>query len=79
MEEKLYGNVMRLIMVKRFHGSTVDDISYNIIQIILKKPTNMIIHIVTNEEIQDNLLNHLLNLNIDVINNRNTKNRQRTS
>ena len=79
MEEKLYGNVMRLIIVKRFHGSTVDDISYHIIQIILKKPTNMIIHIVTNEEIQDNLLNHLLNLNIDVINNRNTKNRQRTS
>ena len=79
MEEKLYGNVMRLIIVKRFHDSTVDDISYYIIQIILKKPTNMIIHIVTNEEIQDNLLNHLLNLNIDVINNRNTKNRQRTS
>ena len=31
-----------------FPGSTVDDLSYHIIPIIRKKPTNMIIHIGTN-------------------------------
>ena len=118
VEEKLCGQG-RLIKVKRFPGSTVDDLSHHIIPIIRKKPTNMIIHTGTNDapsstsrEIQDNLLklkalvneklpqckvwlstptlrtdngkatltvsqlvNHLLNLNIDVIDNRNIKNR----
>ena len=119
VEEKLCGQG-RLVKVKRFSGSTVDDSSHHhIIPIIRKKPTNMIIHIGTNDapsstsrEIQDNLLklkalvneklpqckvwlstptlrtdngkatltvsqlvNHLLNLNIDVIDNRNIKSR----
>ena len=118
VEEKLCGQG-RLVKVKRFPGSTVDDLSHHIIPIIRKKPTNMIIHIGTNDapsstsrEIQDNLLklkalvneklpqykvwlstptlrtdngkatltvsqlvNHLLNLNIDVIDNRNIKSR----
>ena len=117
-EEKLCGQG-RLVKVKRFPGSTVDDLSHHIIPIIRKKPTNMIIHTGTNDapsstsrEIQDNLLklkalvneklpqckvwlstptlrtdngkatltvsqlvNHLLNLNIDVIDNRNIKSR----
>ena len=114
VEEKLCGQG-RLVKVKRFPGSTVDDLSHHIIPIIRKKPTNMIIHTGTNDapsstsrEIQDNLLklkslineklpqckvwlstptlrtdngkapltvsqlvNYLLNLNIDVIDNRN--------
>ena len=118
MEEKLCGQG-RLFKVKRFPGSTVDDLNHHIIPIIGKKPTNMIIHIGTNDapsstsrEIQDNslklkslvneklpqckvwlsnttlrtdngkttltvsqLVNHLLNLNIDVIDNRNIKSR----
>ena len=118
VEEKLCGQG-RLVKVKRFPGSTVDDLSHHIIPIIRKKPTNMIIHTGTNDapsstsrEIQDNLLklkalvneklpqckvwlstptlrtdngkatltvsqlvNHLLNLNIDVIDNRNIKSR----
>ena len=63
VEEKLCGQG-RLVKVKRFSGSTVDDSSHHhIIPIIRKKPTNMIIHIGTNDapsststEIQDNLL-----------------------
>ena len=61
-EEKLWGQG-RLVKVKRFPGSTVDDLSHHIITIIWKKPTSMIIHIGTNyapsstsREIQDNLL-----------------------
>ena len=105
--------------IKRFPGSTVDDLSHHIIPIIRKKPPNMIKHIGTNgapsstsREIQDSLLklkalvneklpqckvslstptlktdngkstltvsqlvNHLLNLNIDVIDNKNIKSR----
>ena len=118
LEEKLCGQG-RLVKVKRFPVSTVDDLSDHIIPIIRKKPTNMIIHTRTNDapsstsrEIQDNLLklkalvneklpqckvwlstptlrtdngkatltvsqlvNHLLNLNIDVIDNTNIKSR----
>ena len=62
VEEKLCGQG-RLVKVKCFSGSTVDDLSHYIIPIIRKKPTNMIIHIGTNDppsstsrEIQDNLL-----------------------
>ena len=118
MEETLCGQG-RLFKVKRFPGSTVDDLNHHIIPIMRKKPTNMIIHIGKNDapsstsrEIQDNslklkslvdeklpqckvwlsnttlrtdngktsltvsqLVNHLLNLNIDVIDNRNIKSR----
>ena len=118
MAEKLCG-LGRLVKVKRFPGSAVDDLSYHVIPIIQKKPTIMIIHIRTNDtpssrsrDIQDNLFklkslvnekllqckvwlststlttdhgkaaltvsqlgNHPLNLNIDVIDNRNIKNR----
>ena len=62
VEEKLCGQG-RLVKVKRFPGSTVDDLSHHIIPIIRKKPTNMVIHTRTNDapsstfrEIQDNLL-----------------------
>ena len=62
VEEKLCGKG-RLVKVKRFPGSTVDDLSHHIIPIIRKKPTNMIIHTGTNDtpsstsrEIQANLL-----------------------
>ena len=62
VEEKLCGQG-RLVIVKRFPGSTIDGLSHHIIPIIQKKPTNMIIHIGTNDapsstsrEIQDNLL-----------------------
>ena len=61
VEEKLCGQG-RLVKVKRFPGSTVDDLSHHIISIIQKKPTNMIIHAGTSDtpsstsrEIQDNL------------------------
>ena len=61
VEEKLCGQG-RLVKVKRFPGSTVDDLSHHIIPIKRKKPTNMIIHTGTNDapsstsrEIQDNL------------------------
>ena len=61
VEEKLCGQG-RLVKVKRFPGSTVDNLSHHI-PIIRKKPTNMIIHTGTNDapsstsrEIQDNLL-----------------------
>ena len=118
VEEKLCGQG-RLVKVKRFPGSTVDDLNPHIIPTLRKKPTNMIIHTGTNyspsstsREIQDNLsklkpldseklpqckvwlstptlrtdngkgtltvsqlVNHLLNLNIDVIDNRNIKSR----
>ena len=63
VEEKLCGQG-RLIKVKRFPGSTVDDLSHHIIPIIRNKPTSMIIHIgrkdapsSTSREIQDSLLN----------------------
>ena len=116
VEEKLYGQG-RVVKVKRFLGSTVDDLSHHLIPIIRKKPTNFIIHIGTNSppyststEYQDNLLklkslvneklpqckvwlptptlradhgkatlavsqlvNHLLNLNIDAIDNANIR------
>ena len=62
VEEKLCGQG-RLVKVKGFPGSTVDDLSHHIIPIIRKNPTNMIIHTGTNDapssasrEIQDNLL-----------------------
>ena len=62
MKEKLYGKG-RLVKVKRFSGSTVDDLSHHIVPIVRKKPTNMIIYIGTKvapsstpREIQDNLL-----------------------
>ena len=62
MEEKLCGQ-RRLVKVRRFPGSTVDDLSHHIIPIIRKKPTNMIIHTGTKDapsstfrEIQGNLL-----------------------
>ena len=62
VEEKLCGQG-RLVKVKRFPGSTVDDLSHHIIPIIRKKPTNMVIHTGTNDapsstfrEIRDNLL-----------------------
>ena len=62
VEEKLCGQG-RLVKVKRFPGSTLDYLGHHIIPIIRKKPTNMIIHIGTNDapsstsrEIQDNLL-----------------------
>ena len=118
VEEKLCGQG-RLVKVKRFSSSTVDDLSHHIIPIIQKKSTNMIMHIGANDapsstsrEIPDNLLklislvneklphckvclstptlrtnngkafltvsrlvNHLLNLNIDVIDDRNIKTR----
>ena len=118
VEEKLCGKGC-LVKVICFPGSTVDDLSHHIIPITRKKPTNMIIHVGTNDapsstsrEIQNNLLklkalvyekllqckvwlstptlrtdngkatltasqlvNHLLNLNIDVIDNRNIKSR----
>ena len=52
-----------IVKVKRFLGSTVDDLSHHVIPIIPKKPTNMIIYIgtkdapsLTYQEIQDNLL-----------------------
>ena len=61
MVEKLYEQGC-LVKVKRFPGSTVDDLSYHIIPIIRNKPSNMIIHIGTKDapsstfrEIQDNL------------------------
>ena len=116
VEETLCGQG-RVVKVKRFPGSTVDDLSHHVIPIIRKKPTNLIMHIGTNDppyptstEYQDNLLklkslvneklpqckvwlptptlradhgkatlrvsqlvNHLLNLNIDAIDNRNIK------
>ena len=62
VEEKLCGQGC-LAKVKRFTGSTVDDLSHHIIPIIRKKPTNMNIHTGTNDapsstsrEILDNLL-----------------------
>ena len=62
MEEKLCGQ-RRLVKVRLFPGSTVDDLSHYIIPIIRKKPTNMIIHTGTKDtpsstsrEIQGNLL-----------------------
>ena len=62
VEEKLCGKGC-LVKVKRFHGSTVDDLSHHISPIIRKKLINMIIHIATNyaqsstsREIQDKLL-----------------------
>ena len=59
VEEKLCGQG-RLIKVKRFPGSTVDDLSHYTIPIIRKKPINMIIHIrqttLSVQLIQDNLL-----------------------
>ena len=61
VEEKLCGQG-RLVKVKPFPGSTVDNLSHHI-PIIRKKLTNMIIHTGTNNapsstscEIQDNLL-----------------------
>ena len=117
VEETLCGQG-RVVKVKRFPGSTVHDLIHHVIPIKLKKPTNLIMHIGTNDppyptstEYQDNLLklkslvnekllqckvwlptpilrvdngkatltvsqlvNHLLNLNIDAIDNRNIKN-----
>ena len=62
MEEKLCGQG-RLVKVKRFPSSTVDDLSHHIIPIIRKKPTNIVIHTgrkyppsSTSREIQGNLL-----------------------
>ena len=61
VEEKFCGQG-RQVKIKRFPGSTVDDLSHHIISILRKKPTNMIIHIGINDapsstsrEIQDNL------------------------
>ena len=48
MEEKLCGKG-RLVKVKHFSGSTVDDLSHGIIPLIRKMPTNIIIHVVTND------------------------------
>ena len=63
VEDRLFGQG-RLVKVKRISGSTVADLSHHIIPILQKKPTNMIIHIETNDaprsrsrQIQDNLLN----------------------
>ena len=62
MEEKLCRQGC-LVKVKRFPGPTVDDLNHHTIQIIREKPTNVIMHIGTNDaptsssrEIQDNLL-----------------------
>ena len=61
VQEKLCGQG-RLVKVKLFPGSTVEDLSHHINPII-RKPTDMIIHIGINDapsstsrEIQDNLL-----------------------
>ena len=60
VEEKLCAQ-KRLVKVKRFPGSTVDDLIHHIIRIIRKKPTNMIIHTGINDapspsrKIQDGL------------------------
>ena len=48
VEEKLYGQGC-LVKVICFLGSTVDDLSHHIIPITRKKPTNMIIHVGTND------------------------------
>ena len=59
----------RLVKVKCFPGSTVDDLGHHIIPIIREKLTNMIIHIGTNNahsstprEIHDNLFNRDMRL-----------------
>ena len=48
VEENLCGQV-RVVKIKRFPSSTVDELSHHIIPIIQKKPTNMIIYIETND------------------------------
>ena len=62
VEENLCGQG-RLFKIKRFPGSTADDLSHHIIPKIRKKPTNVIIDTGTNDvpsltskEIQDNIL-----------------------
>ena len=62
VEENLCGQG-RLFKIKRFPGSTADDLSHHIIPKIRKKPTNVIIETGTNDvpsltsrEIQDNIL-----------------------
>ena len=51
VEEKLCRQG-RLVKVKRFPGSTVDDLGHHIIPIIRKKPTNMIMHTGTTLPVQ---------------------------
>ena len=48
VEENLCGQG-RVVKIKRFPSSTVDELSHHIIPIIQKKPTNMIIYIETND------------------------------
>ena len=48
VEENLCGQV-RVVKIKRFPSSTVDELSHHIIPIIQQKPTNMIIYIETND------------------------------
>ena len=62
VEENLCGQG-RLVKVKRFSGSAIDDLSHHITPIIRNKLTNMIIHTETNNapsstsrEIQHNSL-----------------------
>ena len=56
-------SILSLVKVKRFPGSNTDDLSHHIIPIIQTKPTNISIHVETNEthcstckHIRDNLL-----------------------
>ena len=48
MEETLCGKG-RNVKVRHFPGSTVDDMNHQIVSILWKKPSHLIIHIRTND------------------------------
>ena len=64
MEEKLCGKG-RIVKVRHFPGSNMDDINHHIVPILRKKPSHLIIHVRTNDASSSTwreILNKLLNL-----------------
>ena len=64
MEEKLCGKG-RNVKVRHFPGSPVDDMNHQIVPVLRKKPSHLIIHVGTNDASQSTsreILNKLLNL-----------------
>ena len=48
MEERLCGKG-RNVKVRHFPGSTVDDMNHHIVPILRKKPSQLIVHVGTND------------------------------
>ena len=64
MEEKLCGKG-RNVKVRHFPGSPVDDMNHQIVPVLRKKPSHLIIHVGTNDASSSTwreILNKLLNL-----------------